>query len=101
MSIDEMKEEYDDNHNLIYRRTALGVEYWYNYDDEGNCLYKEDSRGNKNWFEYDENGREIRNLSSEGREIRQKYDVHGNVTSVEFIGDFDEMHKVRLLRRLK
>lgn len=77
-----VKEEFNEQGQVIYRLYDDGGWENWKYDEKGNEIFGEDSDGFWKKFTYDANGREIkREYADEYWETRQ-YDMHGNLTGI-------------------
>ena len=75
---DEIWYEYDNKGNKIHFKTSTGYEGWWKYDSKGNIIYYKNSLGNEEWYEYDNKGNKIHSKDNRGYEEWCEYDSKGN-----------------------
>lgn len=78
---DDTSEErrYDEKQNIIWEKDRNGNEYFYKYNENSQLIERKSPCGLiENWV-YDENGNLIEETDNENKKILYRYDSHGNL----------------------
>ena len=68
-----IKQKFDKNNNVIYRKDFNGFEFWFEYNENNNLIYFKNSNNYEFWQEFDENKNKIHFKNSLGNEYWFKY----------------------------